>query len=207
MASVRKGREGDLGTRPCAREKEGEEWVPLPPSSHALCAFHASKILFPFPLERLPRRLDYLTNSGKKWNVCTRNIKILVKPSHYVIVVCFNVWLKLSIKDNVLLNSMYKSCPLFVLLTKIKLRMPIQSLNIDLCNAAICRLSCSSEFMKKELPSENRRNRRRGGREVGKGTLQSFGNFNHPCSAVCVYPVLDTHTSSYRKLSYAGPSQ
>ena len=36
---------------------------------------------------------------------------------------------------------------------------------------------------------------------------QSFGNVNHPCSAVWVYPVLDTHTSSDRKLSYSGPSQ
>ena len=47
---------------------------------------------------------------------------------------------------------MYKSRPLFVLYvltTKIKLRMPTQSLNIDLSNAASCRLSCSSEFMKK----------------------------------------------------------
>ena len=30
---------------------------------------------------------------------------------------------------------------------------------------------------------------------------------SHPCSAVWVHPVLDTHTSSDRKLSYSGPSQ
>ena len=50
-----------------------------------------------------------------------------------------------SFQQSVLLNSMYKSCPLFVLTTKIELSMPVQSLNIDLSNAAICRLSCSSE--------------------------------------------------------------
>ena len=55
-----------------------------PPSSRALRASHEPKILFPFPLERLSRRLDYLSNSGEKWNVCTRNIEILVKPSHYL---------------------------------------------------------------------------------------------------------------------------
>ena len=36
---------------------------------------------------------------------------------------------------------------------------------------------------------------------------QSIGNVNHPCSAVWVYPVMDTHTSSDRKLNYAGQSQ
>ena len=46
---------------------------------------------------------------------------------------------------------------------------------------------------------ENRR-RGEGGGGWGKGV-------SHPCSAVWVYPVLDTHTSSDRKLSYSGPSQ
>ena len=55
----------------------------------------------------------------------------------HVSVVCFNVRLKLSIKENVLANSMYKSCPLLVLTTKIQLCMPVQSLNIDLSNAAL----------------------------------------------------------------------
>ena len=74
----------------------------------------------------------------------------------HVSVVCFNVWLKPSTKDNVVLNSVYKSCPLFVLhilTTKIELSMPVHSLNIDLSNAAICILFCSSAFMKKDLPS------------------------------------------------------
>ena len=58
----------------------------------------------------------------------------------HVSVVCFNLWLKLSIQDNVLLNSMYKSCLLFVLhvlTTKIELIMPVRSLNIDLSNLFI----------------------------------------------------------------------
>ena len=40
-----------------------------------------------------------------------------------------------------------------------------------------------------------------------KGVSQSFGNVNHPCIAVWIYPVFDTHTSSDRKLSYSGQSQ
>ena len=63
-------------------EDWGEEDVPLSFSSRILGTFHPPKILFPFPL----RRLDYLTNSEKKkkekWNVFTRNIEIVVKPSH-----------------------------------------------------------------------------------------------------------------------------
>ena len=125
-----------------------------------------------------------------------------------VSVVCFNVWLKPSIKDNVLLHSMYKSCLLFVLLvltTKIELSMPVQSLNIDLSNAAICILSCSSAFMKKGVPRFSFL--RKGGGRRGEGVSLSFGNVNHPCSAVWVYPVLGTHTSSYRKFIHARPSQ
>ena len=123
----------------------------------------------------------------------------------HVSVVRFNVWLKLSINDNVLLNSMYKSCPLFVITTKIELSIPLQSLNINLSNAAICILSCSSAFVKKDLPSsqgffprEDKGDRegplyhllflslenRRWGRGRGEGASQSFGKFNHPCSAV-----------------------
>ena len=109
---------------------------------------------------------------------------------------------------------MYKSCLLFVLhvlTAKIEVSMPVRSLNIDLSNVAICILSCSSEFMNKNLPSSQGFVLQKiagGGRgRWGKGVSQSFGNVNHPCSAVWVYPVLDTHTSSDRKLSYSGPSQ
>ena len=101
----------------------------------------------------------------------------------HVSAVCFNVWLKLSIKDNVLLNSMYKSCPLFVVTTKIELSMPVQSLNIHLSRFPV-------------YPA------RVGGR--GGGGRRRRHNQLHPCSAVSVYPVLDTRTSSYKKLSYAG---
>ena len=35
----------------------------------------------------LSETVDYLSNSGKKWNVFTRNIEILVKPSrHYIFI-------------------------------------------------------------------------------------------------------------------------
>ena len=62
----------------------------------------------------LSETVDYLSNSAKKWNVFTRNIKTLVKPSRYYIFIasllyffhvsafCFNVALNLSIKENVL---------------------------------------------------------------------------------------------------------
>ena len=62
----------------------------------------------------LSETVDYLSNSGKKWNVFTRAIEILVKPSRYYIfiasllyffhvsAVCFNMALNLSIKENVL---------------------------------------------------------------------------------------------------------
>ena len=63
-------------------EDWGEEGVPLSFSSRILGIFHPPKILSPFPL----RRLDYLTNSEKKkkekWNVFTRNIEFVVKPSY-----------------------------------------------------------------------------------------------------------------------------
>ena len=75
---------------------------------------------------------------------------------------------------------------------RIELSMPVQSLNIDLSNAAICKRAFSSAFIKKELPSSfSLKNRRREGGGEGK---REGGR-------------RDTHTSSYRKLSYAGPSQ
>ena len=46
-----------------------------------------------------------------------------------------------------------------------------------------------------------------GGGGGEEGVSQSVGNVNHPCSAVWVYLVLDTHTSRDRNLSYSGPSQ
>ena len=61
----------------------------------------------------------------KEEYVFTCNIEILVnKPSHFlhVSVVCFYVWLKLSMKDNQS-NSIYKSCPLFFLTNKTELVM------------------------------------------------------------------------------------
>ena len=77
---------------------------------------------------------------------------------------------------------MYKSCLLFVLhvlTTKIELSMPVQSLNIDLSNAAICILSCSNAFMNlprlTEFPGflslENRRRGEERGRHNQLGTL------------------------------------
>ena len=48
---------------------------------------------------------------------------------------------------------------------------------------------------------------RGGGGGLRRGRHNQLGTLIHPCSAVWVYPVLDTHTSSYKKLSYAGPSQ
>ena len=107
-ASFRKGREVKLGARPRAREKEGEA---CPPSSFLArpSCFPRAHILFPFPLT------DQIISQTvrKKWNVFTCNVEILVKPSHYVYsiflifffhvsVLCFNVLLKLSIRDNVL---------------------------------------------------------------------------------------------------------
>ena len=106
---------------------------------------------------------------------------------------------------------MHKVCPLFFRTKKKEFIMHVQSLNIDLSNAAICRLACSSAFMKEDLlscegffPQKIGGEGRGGGREDGASL--SVGNFRYPCSAVPVYQVLDTHTSSYRKLSYAGTS-
>ena len=77
----------------------------------------------------------------------------------------------------------------FFLTTKSELRMAVQSLNVDLSNAAICRLSCRG-CVYEERPSEfsgflsleNKRQGGRGGRE--EGASQSIGYFNHPCRAV-----------------------
>ena len=94
--------------RPPTREKGGEERVSLPHSSRSLRTSHAPIFSFPsFWQTGLS-----LKQWGENWNVFNHNIEILVKPSHYVYsifviflyvsVVCFNVWLKLSIKDSVL---------------------------------------------------------------------------------------------------------
>ena len=55
ISSLRGRPSNGLGARPQAREKGGEERVPLPPSSSARRASHGPKILFPFPLKRLQR--------------------------------------------------------------------------------------------------------------------------------------------------------
>ena len=91
----RKG--SNLGARPRAREKGGEESVPLPPFSRALKCFSRIKTIpsLPFWMSSTAEKEEY---------VFTCNIEILV----------FYVWSKLSIKDNQS-NSMYKSCPLFFL--------------------------------------------------------------------------------------------
>ena len=48
--------------------------------------------------------------------------------------------------------------------------MPVQSLNIDLSNVAICKRAFSSAFIKKELPSSfSLKNRRREGGGGGGG--------------------------------------
>ena len=62
MASVRKGREGNLGARLRARGRREDRNAPVPPSSRALRASHVPKILFPFPLECLTHRLDWEKN-------------------------------------------------------------------------------------------------------------------------------------------------
>ena len=105
-ASFRKGREVKLGARPRAREKEGEA---CPPSSFLArpSCFPRAHILFPFPLT------DYLSNSGEKNGmfllVTLRSLSNLlimfIAPLVYVFHfsgVCFNVLLKLSMRDNVL---------------------------------------------------------------------------------------------------------
>ena len=111
MASVRKGREGNLRATPRAREKRGEERVLLPHSSRArFTLLTHPKSHVSFPLVRLSRRLDYLSNSGKMefFFVTLRflsNLRITLIASlfyfSHVGLVCFNVscinQLKLSI--------------------------------------------------------------------------------------------------------------
>lgn len=59
--------EGNFGARPRATKKGGDKGeVSFPPSSRALRASLASEIPFPFPFERLPRRL------GKVYRPCLR---------------------------------------------------------------------------------------------------------------------------------------
>ena len=75
MAGVQKKREGGLGARPRAREKEGEEHFPLSVLSRApLSASQAPKTSLPF----------LFPTEGKEEYAFSRNIEILVnKPSHY----------------------------------------------------------------------------------------------------------------------------
>ena len=92
-------RKGNLGARPRAREKGGEESVPLPPFSRALKCFSRTKTT-----PSLPFRMS--STGEKEEYVFTCNIEILVnKPSHYlnsifviyflpVSAVCFYVFIK-----------------------------------------------------------------------------------------------------------------
>ena len=84
-------RKGSLGARPRAREKRGEEIVPLPPFSRTLKCFSRTKTI-----PSLPFRMS--ATAGKEEYVFTRNIEILVnKPSHYldsifvIIISCMSV--------------------------------------------------------------------------------------------------------------------
>ena len=148
----------------------------------------------PFPLERLPGRLDYLSNSGKKGMFVLVTLRCLSNLSITLIIasllyffdvsaVCFNVWLKLSIKDNVLQYwCTNRSCPLFFItnnwthyflfLSKI---FPLQAQNIDLTNTAVCRLACLSTFLNKDVPWFLSLENGKGG---GGGLSQSFGYLN-----------------------------
>ena len=79
MEGVRNGKElGNLGARPLAREKGGEESLPLPPFSQALKCFSHTKTI-----PSLPFRMS--ATAEKEEYVFTRNIEILVnKPSNYL---------------------------------------------------------------------------------------------------------------------------
>ena len=87
MEGVRKGKERELGARPRAREKGGEDSFPLPPYSRALKCFSRTKTnpSLPFRMSATAEKEEY---------AFTCNIEILVnKPSHFlhVSVVCFYV--------------------------------------------------------------------------------------------------------------------
>ena len=166
VASVRKEREGNLGERPRTREKGGEERVPLLLPRASFVLLTRPKSSFPSLWNACHSGWIISQTVGKNGmfvlvtlrflsNLPITSIASLLYFFH-VSVVRFNVWLNLSIKDNVLLNTVYKSCPLFalhVVTTKSELSMPVLSLNIDLSNSAICILSYSSAFMEKDLSS------------------------------------------------------
>ena len=59
ISSLRDRLSKGLDARPHAREKGGEQRVPLPPSSSARRASHGPKILFPFPLKRIISHLYF----------------------------------------------------------------------------------------------------------------------------------------------------
>ena len=126
--------------------KGGEERV-LPPSSRALRASHAPKILFPFPWKVCQ---NFSQTVGNKWKVFTRNIEIFVKPPHYFnsIFVTFlscqcsllqykNSVIKTFIKDNVLhyvrnlIHYFSKQIRLNSLCPLLNREFPVQSHNID----------------------------------------------------------------------------
>ena len=88
-----------------------------------------------FPLERLARRLDYLSNRGKNGMFAFVTLTFLsdlsitlIAPLLFLSCQCcpLQCVIVVSINDNILLNSMYKSCSLLVITTKIELSMPVQ---------------------------------------------------------------------------------
>ena len=109
MTGVKKaGREGKLGARPRAREKRGEERVPLSPFSRALCASHASNILFlSLPFETQATQAGLLLKQWKNNSMFLlvtlrflSNLSITLIASllyfFHVSAVCSNVTFKLS---------------------------------------------------------------------------------------------------------------
>ena len=111
MCQRSKGK-GNEFRRETAREGEGRRGA----SPFLLPRVPFALPTHPYPLFLPFGRLDYLSNSGQKWNVFTCNIKIFVNSFpcfslrlcyiyiyfFHVSVVWFNVTLKLSIKDIVL---------------------------------------------------------------------------------------------------------
>ena len=87
ISSLRGRPSNGLGARPHAREKGGEERVPLPPSSSARRASHARAQNPPsLPFETSATRLVIISQTiEKKWNVLivSLNIEILVDPSEF----------------------------------------------------------------------------------------------------------------------------
>ena len=115
VASVRKEREGNLGERPRTREKGGEERVPLLLPRASFVLLTRPKSSFPSLWNACHSGWIISQTVGKNGmfvlvtlrflsNLPITSIASLLYFFH-VSVVRFNVWLNLSIKDNVLLNT------------------------------------------------------------------------------------------------------